>query len=106
MRLRCTCPPTVAANVVLRTDYTHIIIIGSNELRRLFSAFSRYTLGGEGYVDPVAFENVFEVEDGVPSLTFEPMITVRGSSARAATRSEPRTNVFWPKQVNNTKICA
>eukprot|EP00904_Undaria_pinnatifida_P002394 jgi/Undpi1/12155/HiC_scaffold_5.g01831.m1 len=55
-------------------DYTHVIAIGNNEPNRVLAAFNRYGLGGDGYVDPVAFENVFEVVDGVPSLTFEPMI--------------------------------
>eukprot|EP00904_Undaria_pinnatifida_P002392 jgi/Undpi1/12153/HiC_scaffold_5.g01829.m1 len=55
-------------------DYTHVIVIGNNEPGRVLAALNRYGLGGDGYVDPVAFENVFEIVDGVPSLTFEPMI--------------------------------
>ena len=65
--------------LALCTDYTHVIAIGNNEPNRVLAAFNRYGLGGDGYVDPVAFENVFEIVDGVPSLTFEPMIRVRGS---------------------------
>ena len=38
----------------------------------------RYTAGGDGYVDPVAFEDVFEIIDGVPTLTFAPMMRVGG----------------------------
>ena len=29
-------------------------------------------------MDPVAFENIFEITDGVPTLTFTPMIRVSG----------------------------
>ncbi|CAM9756137.1 unnamed protein product [Scytosiphon promiscuus] len=57
-------------------DYTHVIFIGTNELSRVVQAITRYSLGGEGYVDPVAFGNVFELdaETGLPVPTFEPMI--------------------------------
>lgn len=58
-------------------DYTHVIALGSNEPNRVLDAVTRYSIGGAGYVDPVAFENVFEIVNGVPSLTFEPMIRVR-----------------------------
>ena len=44
------------------------------------AAFTRYSLGGDGYVDPVAFDNVFEFNNGNLELTFAPMITVRGIS--------------------------
>ena len=60
------------------TGYTHVIAIGANDMNRVLAAVNRYGIGGDGYVDPVAFENVFEVVDGVPSPTFEPMIRVRG----------------------------
>ena len=50
----------------------------------MLDAVTRYGMGGDGYVDPVAFENVFEIVDGVPALTFEPMIRVRGDTTRAA----------------------
>lgn len=61
------------------TDYTHVIFIGTNELSRVIEAITRYTLGGEGYVDPVDFFDVFELDadTGLPSPTFEPMIQVR-----------------------------
>ncbi|CAM9275156.1 unnamed protein product [Laminaria digitata] len=55
-------------------DYTHIVFIGANEPSRLLQAVLRYTLGGVGYVDPVAFENVFELKGQTPSLTFGPMV--------------------------------
>lgn len=55
-------------------DYTHIINIGNNDFGGLVSAAERYAAGGAGYVDPVAFENVFEVVDGVPTLTFAPFM--------------------------------
>ena len=68
-------------------DYTHVVFIGSNELIRVAQAFGRYSIGGEGYVDPVAFDKVFEVnattgfpvfdESGLPVLTFTPMVEVR-----------------------------
>lgn len=51
--------------------------MGTNDMNNLILAASRYNAGGVGYVDPVAFENVFEVVDGVPGLTFEPMVRVR-----------------------------
>ena len=41
-------------------------------------AASRYNDGRVGYIDPIAFENVFEVVDEVPGLTFEPLVRVRG----------------------------
>lgn len=59
------------------SDYTHIISLGGNDLAGVVSAFSRYAIGGADYVDPVLFENVFEIVDGIPSLTFEPVIRVR-----------------------------
>lgn len=64
-------------------DYTHIIFVGANDLGNLALALSRYQIGGAGYVDPVAFENVFEVVNGVPSPTFEPLIRVRAALASA-----------------------
>ncbi|CAM9196585.1 unnamed protein product [Laminaria digitata] len=54
--------------------YTHVINIGNNDMGAVFSALNRFTIGGAGYVDPVAFENVFEVIDGVPTLTLAPGI--------------------------------
>lgn len=60
-------------------DYTRFIVIGGNEPTEVFSAAGRYAIGGDGYVDPVAFENVFEVVDGIPHITFEPVIRVRGT---------------------------
>eukprot|EP00904_Undaria_pinnatifida_P002403 jgi/Undpi1/12163/HiC_scaffold_5.g01839.m1 len=56
-------------------DYTHVIFIGANEPNRMLEAFARYAAGGAGYVDPVAFDDVFEIVDGVPSITFVPVIT-------------------------------
>lgn len=50
----------------------------------LFSALNRFTIGGAGYVDPVAFENVFEVIDGVPTLTFAPVMRVRVATIASA----------------------
>ncbi|CAN0082397.1 unnamed protein product [Ectocarpus sp. 6 AP-2014] len=65
-------------------DYTHVIFIGTNELNRVVEAITRYSIGGEGYEDPVAFDKVFEVnattgfpvldESGLPVPTFAPMI--------------------------------
>ena len=59
------------------TDHTHIILIGSNEPFRLFDAFTRYSVGGDGYQDPVDFDMVFKTVDGKPEITFEPMVRVR-----------------------------
>ena len=61
-----------------RIDYTHVINIGGNDLEGLRSAAGRYEAGGAGYVDPVAFENVFEDIEGVPTLTFAPLLRVSG----------------------------
>ena len=47
-------------------------------------AFSRYSLGGVGYVDAVAFDNVFESINGTLELAFVPAITVRGFSEASA----------------------
>ena len=68
-------------------DYTHVIYIGSNELGAAVRAITRYSIGGAGYQDPVAFDKVFEVDaetgfpvvddDGLPVPTFQPMIEVR-----------------------------
>lgn len=48
-----------------RTDYTHVIFLGSNELNRVVQAITRYSLapalGLANYQDPVAFDMVFEV---------------------------------------------
>ncbi|CBJ32467.1 expressed unknown protein [Ectocarpus siliculosus] len=65
-------------------DYTHVIFIGINELIMAAAAVTRYSIGGEGYQDPVAFDKVFEVnattglpvldENGLPVPTFTPMI--------------------------------
>ena len=79
---------SVVASVHLprRQDYTHIVAIGGYEPAQLLSALARYTAGGTGYVDPVAFEDVFEVTDGVPTLTFAPMIRVSGSGVFCGTR--------------------
>ncbi|CAM9737497.1 unnamed protein product [Ectocarpus sp. 4 AP-2014] len=65
-------------------DYTHVIFIGINELIMAAAAVTRYSIGGEGYQDPVAFDKVFEVnattglpvfdENGLPIPTFTPMI--------------------------------
>lgn len=59
-------------------DYTHVIFIGANELSRVVQAITRYTLGGEGYVDPVDFNLVFDInaDTGLPEPTFTPMIEV------------------------------
>lgn len=54
-------------------------MIGGNELGGLSSAVTRYTAGGAGYVDPVPFEDVFEIVDGIPAITFAPMMRVRAS---------------------------
>lgn len=54
--------------------------MGNNDMGGLFSAMERYTAGGAGYVDPVAFENVFEDIDGVPTLTFAPVMRVSGAN--------------------------
>ena len=70
------------------TDYTHVIVIGANDLAELFQAFGRYTLGGDGYVDPVAFEDVFDVIDGVPTLSFAPVKKVGGASVNGASLEE------------------
>ncbi|CAM9491960.1 unnamed protein product [Ectocarpus sp. 12 AP-2014] len=65
-------------------DYTHVIFIGINEPIMAAAAVTRYSIGGEGYQDPVAFDKVFEVnattglpvfdENGLPVPTFTPMI--------------------------------
>ncbi|CAM9971094.1 unnamed protein product [Scytosiphon promiscuus] len=64
----------VLAHTTETLDYTHVIFIGANDLFRAVDAITRYSLGGEGYVDPVDFDNVFELdaETGLPVATFEP----------------------------------
>lgn len=57
-------------------DYTHVINIGANDFGGLMSAADRYTAGGADYVDPVAFDNVFEDIEGIPTLTFAPFMRV------------------------------
>lgn len=54
--------------------------MGANDLGALIGALGRYTAGGAGYVDPVAFENVFDIVDGVPTLTFAPVMRVSASN--------------------------
>ena len=66
------------------TDYTHVISIGANDFAELLWAFGRYIIGGDGYVDPVAFEDVFEVIDGIPTLSFTPVKKVGGASVNGA----------------------
>lgn len=60
--------------------YTHIIDIGGKEHDAVLSAFTRHTTGGVEYVDPVVFENVLEMVNGIPYPTFEPFIRVRSSA--------------------------
>eukprot|EP00904_Undaria_pinnatifida_P002396 jgi/Undpi1/12157/HiC_scaffold_5.g01833.m1 len=54
-------------------DYTHVVAVGGSEPGHLLDAAARYASGGADYSDPIAFENVFEVTDGVPTLSFAPM---------------------------------
>lgn len=61
---------------MFHTDYTHIVLIGANDLSRALEAFLRYSAGGDGYVDPVAFEDVATVVNGTLEFTFVPAITV------------------------------
>lgn len=73
--------------LAVHADYTHVIFIGINELIMAAAAVTRYSIGGDGYQDPVAFDKVFEVnvttglpvfdENGLPVPTFTPMIEVR-----------------------------
>ena len=73
--------------------------MGNNDLDGLLNAVSRYNMGGADYVDPVAFENVFKIEDGSPKINFEPVIRVRrlyGSAHDDSNRPEPRTCALWP----------
>ena len=65
--------------------YTHVIILGANDIIHLLAAFTRYAIGlaleesgvlEEPYEDPVPFENVFEIVDSVPQLTLDPLLTV------------------------------
>lgn len=69
---------------VLHRLHPHHCHIGRNEPTRLLDAFSRYSLGGVGYVDAVAFDNVFESINGTLELAFVPAITVRGFSEASA----------------------
>ncbi|CAN0244602.1 unnamed protein product [Scytosiphon promiscuus] len=66
----------ILAQTTETLDYTHVIFIGSNDPGGAADAITRYSLGGEGYVDPVDFDNVFELdaETGLPVATFEPVI--------------------------------
>lgn len=59
-------------------DYTHVIMLGSNDVLRVTEAMTRYSIGGPKYSDPVDFFDVFEVDPvtGTPSPTFGPMIVV------------------------------
>ena len=61
-------------------DYTHVIALGGNEPIRVLQAIARYTIGGTGYEDPVAFADVLEFVNEVPTPTFEPVIAVRESN--------------------------
>lgn len=58
--LFCTFPA-----LLHRTDYTHVIWIGTNELNRVVQAITRYSIAAAlsltTYQDPVDFELVFEV---------------------------------------------
>lgn len=65
--------------ILFCTDYTHVIAIGNNEPNRLLQAFARYSAGGDGYVDPVAFDDVFVANNGTLEFSFVPMITVRAA---------------------------
>lgn len=72
---------SLSSRLFLRcTDYTHIIAFGGNDLGAVGSAISRYSMGGVGYVDPVATENVFELVYGTLQPTFSPLITVSSKS--------------------------
>lgn len=55
--------------------YTHIISIGGNDFGNVGDAVTRYSLGGDGYVDPVPFEKVFEIVNGTVQPTFVPFLT-------------------------------
>lgn len=68
-------------------DYTHVILIGNNDLLRASEAITRYALGGAGYQDPVDFDMVFEVDaatgfpavddNGLPVPNFAPVVEVK-----------------------------
>lgn len=64
-----------------RAGYTHAIALGANDLRRLGEAATRYSLGGDGYVDPVPFDKIFEIVNGTAQISFVPVITVSVSFA-------------------------
>ena len=72
----------MASYLALGTDHTHIIFTGSNDLSGFLQAASRYSIGEDGYVDPVAFDNVFEFVNGFPSLTVWPVVRVRGPTCQ------------------------
>lgn len=82
----CVCVHRCFRRFLRSADYTHVVMIGTNEITRVVDAITRYSLGGVGYQDPVDFDKVFEVdpatgfpvldEDGLPVPTFAPMIEV------------------------------
>lgn len=69
------------------SDYTHIISLGTNDLFQAAEAITRYAIGGGGYVDPVDFELLFQINNvtgfpvlddtGLPVPNFEPVVEVR-----------------------------
>lgn len=63
---------------VLFADYTHIIYIGNEDLNSHTAASVRYSIGGEGYVDPyVPFDLLFDVaDDGTVTSTHVHIIAV------------------------------
>ncbi|CAM9307731.1 unnamed protein product [Ectocarpus fasciculatus] len=65
-------------------DYTHVVYIGNEDINTHSAAVDRYAIGGEGYVDPVPFDQLYDVtDDGTATLTYEPVIAGLGESWRS-----------------------
>ncbi|CAM9397410.1 unnamed protein product [Ectocarpus sp. 6 AP-2014] len=66
-------------------DYTHIIYIGNEDLNSHTAATVRYSIGGEGYVDPyVPFDLLFDVaDDGTVTSTHVHIIAELAESWRS-----------------------
>ncbi|CAN0226079.1 unnamed protein product, partial [Ascophyllum nodosum] len=67
-------------------EYTHVILLGANDISHFFSAVGRYQLGqllqeqgafgDNAYEDPVPYNQVFKVVDGTPQINVELLVSV------------------------------
>ncbi len=92
-RLSARCLPNRPAFAVGRlAGYTHVVALGSNDIKNAGRAQQRWKGGIEAglpnynlaepasFTDPVDFSNVFTVEDGKPATEdFGPLVKVKRS---------------------------